>query len=84
MRVAALNLQAYFNRSRRGVGDLPQLIADQKADVILLQECRRPWFDPICDALGKHSFDARSIDGTSLNADRTPAASEFKVVKKRR
>lgn len=62
MRVAALNLRAYFNRSRRGVGDLPQLIADQKADVVLLQECRRPWFDAICGAAGVsgiHSHDAQ-------------------------
>jgi hypothetical protein len=44
----------------------------------------------VCDSpfakrfkLGKHTFDVRSVDGATLNADQTPASSEFKVVKKR-
>jgi hypothetical protein len=32
---------------------------------------------------GKHTFDVRSIDGTTLNADQTPATSDFKVVRKK-
>lgn len=62
LRVAALNLRAYFTGGREGAGDLPRLIADQDADVVLLQECRQPWFDTICDAAGLtgvHSHDVK-------------------------
>jgi hypothetical protein len=62
VRVAALNLRAYFNDSRRGVGDLPQLIADQEADLVLLQECRRPWFDSICDVAGVSGIHSHDVE----------------------
>lgn len=62
LRVVSLNLRAYFYGSRDGVGDLARLIADQRADVALLQECRRPWFDAICESTGLDGIHAHDVD----------------------
>lgn len=62
LKVASLNLRAYFNPGRAGVGELPQLIAGHRPDIVLLQECRRPWLDEICSVsglVGSHSHDVQ-------------------------
>ena len=51
LRIASLNLQGAFQK-RPWTGDLPRLLADHKPDLVLLQECKKPWLEEICEAGG--------------------------------
>ncbi len=52
IRIGSLNLRAFPNPSRDQIHDLARLISEQECDVVLLQECLRPWLEVICEAGG--------------------------------
>src|SRR4051812_40974562 len=58
LRVASLNLRAYPNPRREQIQGLAEIIAEQRCDVVLLQECLRPWLEVVCEVAemtGVHS-----------------------------
>ncbi len=58
LRICSLNLRAYPNPGRGQIHALANLIAEQRCDVVLLQECLRPWLEVICETCemrGVHS-----------------------------
>lgn len=52
LRIGSLNLRAMPNPEREQIHRLSKIIADQECDVVLLQECLRPWLDVVCEATG--------------------------------
>ncbi len=52
LRVASLNLRAYPNPQRGQINRLARIIRAQECDVVLLQECLRPWLDVVCEVTG--------------------------------
>lgn len=52
LRVGSLNLRAYPNPGRGQIEALAELLAKQCCDVVLVQECLRPWLRVICEATG--------------------------------
>ena len=52
LRVASLNLRAYPNPQRGQINRLARIIREQECDVVLLQECLRPWLDVVCEVTG--------------------------------
>lgn len=60
LRVVSLNLRAYPNPRANQIEDLATLIAGHQPDIVLVQECMRPWLDVICRTAGLtgvHSHD---------------------------
>lgn len=60
IRVANLNLSAYPNPPRGQIHRLAELLAEQEPDIILMQECLRPWLQVVCDVtetIGVHAHD---------------------------
>jgi hypothetical protein len=60
LRIGSLNLRAYPNPARGQIQGLAKVIADQDSDVVLLQECLKPWLDEVCEPAemtGVHSHD---------------------------
>ncbi|UJA20473.1 endonuclease/exonuclease/phosphatase family protein [Thermoleophilia bacterium SCSIO 60948] len=52
IRIGSLNLRAYFATQAQHPRDLLTLAASKDCDVLLLQECRRSWFDLLKEATG--------------------------------
>jgi hypothetical protein len=52
LRVASLNLHAYPNPRPSQIDRLARLIADQRPDIALLQECKKGWLDVVCEVTG--------------------------------
>lgn len=61
IRIGSLNLRAYPNPGRQQIHDLAKLVAEQRCDVVLLQECLRPWLDIICEASGMTGVHAHDM-----------------------
>jgi hypothetical protein len=61
MRIGSLNLRAYPNPGRQQIGRLARIVSDQECDVILLQECLRPWLEVICEATGMTGIHSHSL-----------------------
>lgn len=59
LRVASLNLRAYPNHNN--IGKLAKLLARHRPDIVLLQECKRPWLGVVCEE-GCFDFSAHSHD----------------------
>ena len=77
MRVISLNMQGAW---RRGLRQMPELIASHEPDVALLQECRPGWVEKIGGVAGMEgvfyyeaepSLPVRSRDGCAI-AVRSP------------
>lgn len=52
LRIGSLNLRAYPNPKRGQIRSLAKVIREQKCDVVLLQECLRPWLQVVCEVAG--------------------------------
>lgn len=52
LRVGSLNLRAMPNPDFHQIHRLTRIIAEQDLDVVLLQECLRPWLQVVCDETG--------------------------------
>lgn len=61
LRIASLNLHAYFGGPSDHVRSLAEILAGQECDVVLLQECRRPWLDVVCQATGMTGMHAHQL-----------------------
>ena len=61
LRVASLNLRAYPNTGRAHVEALSKLLADEGCDIVLLQECRRPWLALVCQTTGLTGYHAHTL-----------------------
>jgi hypothetical protein len=60
LRIASLNLRAYPNPAHDQIHRLAELIAEQRCDVVLLQECLRPWLKVVCETAGMRGLHAHS------------------------
>ena len=61
IRVGSLNVRAYPNPGRDQIRGLAGIIAEQQCDVVLLQECLRPWLEVVCDATGMNSVHSHTL-----------------------
>jgi hypothetical protein len=60
-RIGSLNLRAYPNPARDQIHRLAKIIARENCDVVLLQECLRPWLDTVCEAAGLTGVHSHSL-----------------------
>ena len=61
MRIGSLNLRAYPNPGSGQVRDLAKIISSHECDVVLLQECLRPWLGVICEVTGMHGVHSHEL-----------------------
>lgn len=61
LRVCSLNLRAYPNPGAEQVQRLAELLAVREPDVVLLQECKRGWLEPVCQAAGLEGVHAHDV-----------------------
>src|SRR5581483_7417803 len=62
LRIGSLNLRAMPNPESGQIHRLAKIIAAKECDVVLLQECRRPWLDVVCQTAGMSGVHAHFQD----------------------
>ena len=79
LRIGSLNLRAYPNPRRGQIEALAGLLAEQQCDVLLLQECLRPWLSVVLEATGMTGVHAHSLAPDTPRSAFSPDGCAFAV-----
>jgi len=72
LRIGSLNLRAMPNPEAEQIHRLAKIVADQGCDVVLLQECRRPWLEVVRQATGLTGFHSHALPPPRSKRDFSP------------
>ncbi|MBY5162102.1 endonuclease/exonuclease/phosphatase family protein [Salsipaludibacter albus] len=59
--MCGLNLRAYPNPDSQQIHRMARLVAAREPDVVLLQECKRGWLEPVCEPAGLDGVHAHHV-----------------------